>query len=115
MEIKKSKNKSRHPSSIFGLDAKTFSEKIVQLRFDYMADLFGHFNDALRKMAELDASNGRTKLSIELRLACTALQQVTDHLDAAWEISKNKTSDEEYDLFNDFSSQKNIIKSENNN
>lgn len=105
-------NKSKHPNSILGLDAKTFSRKIVQLRFDYMADLFGHFNDALRKMAEIDESKGREKLAAELRLACSAIKQATDHLDEAWKISKNKTSDEEYDLFDEIILSKNIVKSE---
>lgn len=93
--------KSKHPNSILGLDAKTISEKLTDLRFDYMADLFGHFNDHLRKMMEEDKLKGREKLAMELQIACSHISSAADCFDNAWEISKNKTDNEDFDLFED--------------
>lgn len=102
-------HKSKHPNSILGLDAKTVSEKLVSLRFDYMADLFGHFNDALRRMANEDMNKGRSKLAAELLMACSHVRAATEHLDKAWEISKNKTEDTDFDLFNDIPENDDIV------
>ena len=93
--------KSKHPNSILGLDAKTVSQKLVDLRFDYMADLFGHFHDALREMADKEQEKGRDKLVLELYSACSAIRSATESLDTAWEISKNKIEDEDFDLFDE--------------
>ena len=92
-------HKSKHPNSILGLDAETVSKKLVNLRFDYMADLFGHFNDALRKMANDNAARGRGKLAMELLMVCSHVRIATEHLDKAWEISKNKTEDTDFESF----------------
>ncbi len=93
-----------------GLDAKTVSQKLIDLRFDYMADLFGHFNDALRKMANEDSAKGRGKLAAELSMACSHIRTATEHLDKAWVISKNKTEDTDFDLFNDILDDDDIVK-----
>lgn len=103
--------KSKHPNSILGLDAKTVSAKLVDLRFDYMADLFGHFYDALRAMAEEDKAKGREQLALELLTACSAIRMATESFDAAWEISKNKTEDEDFDLFEEIMENEDIVKS----
>lgn len=91
--------KSKHPNSILGLHAKEISEKLIDLRFDYMADLFGYFCDQLREVAEESKKNGREKLALELLSACASLKDVAESLDQAWNISKNKVEYKDFDLF----------------
>lgn len=105
-------NKSKHPNSILGLDAKSVSKKLVELRFDYMADLFGHFHDFLREVTQDEKSKGRDKLALELQLICSHINAVTEALDRAWEMSKNKIEDEDFDLFEDIIENKDIVSPE---
>ena len=89
----------KHPNLIFGLTAEEFSEQAANLRFDAMADLFGHLADEIFRRAKESDALQRIKLGFTLTQLAIVLKKAADWADDAWELSEPKTvTDRDLDI-----------------
>ena len=89
----------KHPNKIFGDTAKDFAQKIVDLRFDAMADLLGYLADHIMRMSVRDKAKGRDNLAIITQQLSISLKEAADLADKCWDISEPFTvTDEDIDL-----------------
>lgn len=82
-------NCSNHPKDLYGeTDMKVVAEKIGDLHYEVLSELFLHLDYKIAKDSVKDKEAGRTKLSIHLFNVSLKIGSAYRYMCEAWKISK---------------------------